>query len=1132
MKKIFLILSFLCLSNILYATEHIKISEYINYQNQQFLNFNQTGSGGAFYIYETGYLTLSSNTFTNNIATESGGAIYNKGTLCTTNNLLSRFLGNYSFLGGAIHNESNGEVNIYGDFYYNKAVLGGAIFNLNSFTTSSDCGFFENEACSGGAIVNLSNFVIDKKSVFGYNKSTATAEGLNNLNMNIDVRGGGAIWNGGTLLIKNEVQFSSNSSLYLSGGAIKNKGIIAIYEDALFNNNTAFVGGAIDNEGNISISKNSIFLENISGLGGAIYNSSYTAKVWINENAEFAANEAMLGGAIANIGNIYISSSCKFMFNHATVSGGAIYNTDNAFVSISSNNILHGNISEKSGGAIFNTGTVIITSSTFEVNLSYQNGGAIYTEFKGITSIGEQSKFVGNTVFVGNEDSTYNGCGGAIFNNGTTEIRRGSLFQINISSNAGGAIYNVTESTVAIDNNISFQLNNATNYGGAIYNEGVIIFSKSTTELFGQNYFESNNSQNGGAIYNTGFINIENNVVFSNNQTNFLGKGGAIYNTSSGTIEILNGATFTDNSATLGGAIYNEGFLLLVSNNNTRIEFTNNKNNGISNAIYDKGGVIALNAGGQPIIFNDRIISENDTSILNINKTQSILQTTGIIFLNEDMTGFTGQINLYDGTVVIGEKGTWFCGNTFIKNATINMINKKIQEHNFKQLQIEDKLNLVVDADLLNKKMDTISADSFNGTGKINVSAINILNDNNEKETTEILFTSSIVLKDKITSVNTVSSKLYKYDIVYDNGYFNFTNVGKNINPIVLEASIANSVGGFVTQTTILNQAFASMENIKSRILQVKNEIPVDSPLYASRANTIFFQKTNRIESGLWLRPFYSQETINLDNLSVDNTLTGTLAGLDLATGENSLVSLYLGYAGSEQKYENIKVSQTGYILGVTGMLVKEQWYAGLTANINFNKAESQSSYGTDNFDMNMYSVGAKAGYNFDLSDKWKLEPNLMLMYGNVNSQEYQTKQGAKVEGQSIANIIFEPQIKAKLNLENGWQPYGLIGYVVNAGDKVTTKVEEVEFDGQKIGNYVEFGAGVDKSFKNSPWSLYIQLTGRSGDRTGFDGNFGIKYSFLTAKEKRKIAKIKKIQEKRKAKQEYLKQRRKREIEE
>ena len=87
-------------------------------------------------------------------------------------------------------------------------------------------------------------------------------------------------------------------------------------------------------------------------------------------------------------------------------------------------------------------------------------------------------------------------------------------------------------------------------------------------------------------------------------------------------------------------------------------------------------------------------------------------------------------------------------------------------------------------------------------------------------------------------------------------------------------------------------------------------------------------------------------------------------------------------------------------------MIIKDDYYLGLTANINFNKAQSENIYGTDNFDMNMYAVGATAGYNIKLIKEWILEPNITLMYGNVNTQEFTTKQkkGVKINGIHLWN--------------------------------------------------------------------------------------------------------------------------------
>ena len=117
-------------------------------------------------------------------------------------------------------------------------------------------------------------------------------------------------------------------------------------------------------------------------------------------------------------------------------------------------------------------------------------------------------------------------------------------------------------------------------------------------------------------------------------------------------------------------------------------------------------------------------------------------------------------------------------------------------------------------------------------------------------------------------------------------------------------------------------------------------------------------------------------------------------------------------------------------------------------------------------------------------------------MYGNINTQEYKTKQGARIESQSTSNILIEPQIKAKLDLAKGWTPYALVGYVLNAGNKTRLLANNIAFDNMQISGYVEYGLGVNKSFKDSFWSYFLQATGKGGDRAGFEGNIGIKYSF------------------------------------
>ena len=904
------------------------------------------------------------------------------------------------------------------------------------------------------------------------------------LKNNISQGKGGAIYNKGIISME-DVDFSSNSTTGY-GGAIYNgtKSTLIMFGDKVsFSSNTSgTAGGAISNNVMVltEISGSSvIFNSNQSLKSGAIYNDNRSSTTISGENIFFSSNSAESGGAIYNINSSSITITGENIFfssNSATMFGGVIYNYEGSTITVNGQNIkFNNNMSNLIGGAIYNDNrssmTIKADNISFSSNSALMNGGVIYNDN------GSSMAIIGDNIqFKFNE--TIGDKGGVIFNNSSSMTIIGENIEFNsnkATTNNGGAIYNNVSSMTIIGDNIEFNFNKATEgSAGAIYNDNGSIITVS-----GQNIeFSSNVANGGGAIHN-------------NNISIF-------------TINGLN-VEFNNNIATSsGGAIYNENSTLNLVSKGT-IVFTGNKANGISNAIHDKGGTINLFANKDAlIIFNDRITSEDDSSVLNINKSTTNVKATGKIVLNENMKGYRGKVNLYDGTVQIGKNGTWFGGKTYVDNATIDIASTITQEHNFNELTVNKKLNLLLSADLENKKMNTITADSYSGNGKINVKSINIFNDREEK-LTEILFTSSTVLKENITATKIATSGLYKYGINYNNSTGNISFDRLGLNPVLSESQVASAVGGTITQTTILNNVFAGMDSIiqnraENYSLLLKNKKSKFSNLYASSASNFFSSDSS--EKKFWIRPYAVQDTIKINGLSVDNTAIGTLAGVDLSVEENSLysclLSLYVGYAGSTQKYDDIKINQNGYIIGATGMLIREDYYLGLTANINFNKAEGDYKFGhagKDKFDMNMYSVGAKAGYNIDLGKKWTLEPNLILMYGNIDTKGYTTTQNVKIDAQKTNSIFIDPQIKAKLELANGWTPYVLVGYVLNSGNKTKLVAQNIVAEDMKIQGYTEYGLGVNKNFDYGAWSCFLQVTGRNGDRKGVEGNIGVKYS-------------------------------------
>lgn len=140
----------------------------------------------------------------------------------------------------------------------------------------------------------------------------------------------------------------------------------------------------------------------------------------------------------------------------------------------------------------------------------------------------------------------------------------------NTADDAGGALYNAPESlngpgSMTVNGNAYFA-NNTGGRGGAVYNEGKLIFNGNTT-------FKENEALNSGAYQGGGaIVNVDGTVSFKDGTTvEFIGNkaenggvGGAILNSSyleghNGVVDltIVESATFSENSATSGGAIAN-----------------------------------------------------------------------------------------------------------------------------------------------------------------------------------------------------------------------------------------------------------------------------------------------------------------------------------------------------------------------------------------------------------------------------------------------------------------------------------------------------------------------------------------------------------------------------------------------
>ncbi len=176
--------------------------------------------------------------------------------------------------------------------------------------------------------------------------------------------------------------------------------------------------------------------------------------------------------------------------------------------------------------------------------------------------------------------------GGGIDNNGGKLSISNVVFSDNDSS-PGAAIHNFEGGRVTIESS-SFSDNQSFGGGGAIYNDAKAeITIKDSSFTHNKSWSDSN----GGAIYNLGKVSISDSTLSGNEAQGRFGWGGAVLNTGSGAVDIIN-STFAKNSAGhSGAALRNDQSAQTTIQFSTFVE---NSTDVWGGALYLEGGMLAV----------------------------------------------------------------------------------------------------------------------------------------------------------------------------------------------------------------------------------------------------------------------------------------------------------------------------------------------------------------------------------------------------------------------------------------------------------------------------------------------------------------------------------------------------------
>jgi len=1066
-------------------TFHITDSKFIN---------NQTLNNSAGAIYSTSNINYSNTEFTGNKANKQAGAVYTDGYDSTATFDNVTFSNNEAgTLGGGIYSYWSTDTYINSKFDGNKAgSAGGAIFIDESPSTFVDTVFTNNKSDgeAGAIYANLSDINIyanQKDVIFSGNAAAANSEDYNagndiyfeaddqtfDLNINAS-EGKKAVFDGGIASYsegdgKAILNLNSNDQSYTDIN--KNTVNVGNTGEIQFNNRIGDASSAFDinlYSGQLSIGQNAQINKTIANPDGFINDNNFNIK----GSAALNTVNSVIGEINPN--SFIIDDGLKWE-----------YKFDVDLVSKTADKII---------GAQNGVGSSVSINNLHFLNAPVEKEFKITYSDKNINGIIDEEYLV-------------------VFDKTTYKIKTlndddGSHLIMKESAPKGGLAWAVHTrasqyyvNSDALNNNI-VDLWFENNYNPDVIDNTVV----KDLVIHGRNHdIVSNAPVDGLRIAPKRKLIVNNVNSFNGFDNTFVNKGTLV----------LNNTSVTNNAGV--AAIQNEkGEIEVNADRNIVIDAGK-----ADNAILADGGNISLNGSGT-ISIKGKVTGSNDASMEidsdvdfdgaldSINTIQNSSKVNvndsiqdGSHTLNNGFLNLNGTLTNTDVTLnggVLNIYNSFNAGDFTLNGGIVNAVNNKFDNMTAKNMNIKGTTDFILDVDLQNKLMDTLSADSSNYTGgSINVKAFNYLSDATESNI-KINFANDAIKDYVTTDVTSYMNKIYRYNVLYDknDGTFNFiTPAGRNnyksFNPAIIASPVAAQLGGYLIILNSYDEAFRNMDMYMLMTKKQREALKYKNK-YASviNDNLIYDKGLRKIENPAgWVRPFATFENVPLRNgPKVSNVSYGSFFGgesemYDLGNGWDGIWGAYAGYNGSHQAYDGIGIYQNGGTLGVVGMAYKGNFYTGLTVNAGANVGEASTMYGNDNFTMLLAGVASKTGYNFEFADgKFILQPHFLMSYSFVNTFDYTNAAGVRINSDPLHAIQLEPGLKIIGNLKNGWQPYASVSMVWNIMDKTHFYANDVSLPELSVKPFVKYGVGVRKSW-GERFTGYFQCFIMNGGRNG-----------------------------------------------
>ena len=732
-----------------------------------------------------------------------------------------------------------------------------------------------------------------------------------------------------------------------------------------------------------------------------------------------------------------------------------------------------------------------------------------------------------------NIDSDTNITGKITGTSGTTTV--GSDAKVNVSEKVeqdsivnNGELTSKADNLIAnsgIDNEGNLNLTGGENKN-TITGDGTTTFtgnSKNSGDITQKSVVNDGTLVNNSNIKTTDGLTNNSDAKLTNNGTvdgDLINNGTAVNNGSvKGDVINNNGADLTNNSKldtklTNDGKVTNKGVITAVVENLSNGEITTKIATLTSDSINNDGTIKYVDSGATVV------------DIKGSGRVELRNENNGTVLLNNNLDNNT--LALYNGTLVFGNQKE--VAGFEANGGNIHSGNGKIDTINLGNVTINKKTGLKLDF-----RLDDESSDKFlnngvtNNGGSINVTGVNITGKTTKDYIRVHLGDTTTLGRKNVTSdtfkLPRILTPIRYLDGNVSGGWLTYAGTGnqyRDFNPAVMASSVAQQIGGFLTQSQTLQDSFFHMNRYTKYTSSQRMAAETINTYALSEGAPVY--RTSAIpetSQAMWTKPYTTFEKVKLKGgPGVSNVAYGALYGGDtdlynLKHGYKGVVSAFVGYNGNHMSYDGISMNQQGGTLGVTGTLYKGNFFTGLTLSAGASAAEAYTMYGNDNFAMLTAGIANKTGYNWEIKGgKVIVQPSLYTGYTFVNTFDYTNAAGVRIDSDPLNTIQLIPGVKVIGNTKTGWQPYAGIDMVWNiyaGGNHVTAS--QTALPQLSVKPYVQYGVGIQKSWSDK-FTAFFQTMLRNGGRNGIVLQAGFRWNIGKDPSKTKVERNKSNQNK------------------